>query len=279
MAAWNSLHLVAEGSMSGGVDDSGGASGPNAAGRVAALTWRAAAALADVVMPPVCVACQAPLALHDALCPTCWGQIDFIGAPLCDRLGIPMPFDTGGAMVSAAAVANPPDYDRARAVAEFRGTLQKLIHRFKYSDRHDGRVLFGRWMASAGAALLADCDVIVPIPLNRWRLLGRRYNQSAILANEVSRLTSVVVAPMALARVRPTVRQVGLSIGERQANVAGAFQVPKSARAVVEGRRVLLMDDVITTGATCNSAARALKAAGARQVDVLALAVVSHTVS
>jgi ComF family protein len=233
----------------------------------------------NLIVPPVCLACHVPLVDHDALCAGCWGQIDFIRPPLCDRLGIPLPFDGGDIMVSAAAVADPPQYDRARAVGAFGGTLQKLIHGFKYSDRHDGRRLFGRWLASAGGDLLADCDVIIPVPLNRWRLLQRRFNQSAILANEVSRRTGVRFAPLALTRVKQTKSQVGLTILERQQNVANAFIVPPRWKAAIVGRRVLLIDDVITTGSTCNAAARALRAAGAARVDVLALALVTHSVA
>ena len=243
-----------------------------------AFAYDAARSVADTIVPPVCLGCHAPLAVHDALCAPCWGQIEFIGTPLCDRLGIPLPFETGGAMISAAAVANPPDYDRARAVAAFTGTLQKLVHGFKYSDRHDGRRLFGRWLTAAGAALIADADVLVPIPLNRWRLLNRRFNQSAILANEVARLTGVAVSPLALERVKKTTSQVGLTRVERRANVAGAFRVPPAFVATIAGARVLLIDDVITTGATVNAAARALTKAGAAYVDVLALALVTHPV-
>lgn len=239
----------------------------------------AARAISDVVIPPVCVSCHTPLSSHDCLCAPCWGAIDFIRAPLCDRLGIPLPFDTGGAMISAAASANPPNYDRARAVAAYSGTIQKLIHGFKYSDRHDGRRLFGRWLVTAGSILIEEADVIVPVPLNRWRLLHRRFNQAAILANEVARRTSKPVAALALERVKATTSQVGLTTAERQKNVAAAFRVPSSQRDQILDRRVLLIDDVLTTGATCNSAARTLKSAGASSVDVLALAIVTHTVS
>ena len=235
--------------------------------------------LSDVIVPPVCLACHAPLSVHDALCAPCWGTIDFIGAPLCNRLGMPLNFDTGRTMVSAAAGANPPDYHRARAVAAYSGTIQKLIHGFKYSDRHDARRLFGRWLTSAGEGLIADCDIVVPIPLNRWRLLHRRFNQSAILSLEVSRLSGVGVALMGLERHKPTASQVGLTTAERSANMSNAFRVPAAQRAVISGRRILMIDDVITTGATSNAAARALLKAGAAQVDVLALAMVTHTVS
>jgi ComF family protein len=165
-------------------------------------------------------------------------------------------------------------YDRARAVAVFSSGMQELIHGLKYSDRHDGRRLFGRWLVAAGAELLADADVLVPVPLNRWRLLSRRFNQSALLAQEVARLSGVDYAPLALSRVRATASQVGMTREERRRNVTGAFAVPARAVGQVAGRRIVLVDDVITTGATVQAAARVLKAAGAARVDVLALAVV-----
>ncbi len=226
----------------------------------------------DTIFPPVCLGCEARLDAHNALCPACWRTIDFIRPPLCDCLGIPMPYDTGGPMLSAAAVAAPPDYDRARAVARYDGLMRDLIHDFKFRETHDARALFGRWMSEAGAALIAECDVIVPVPLARWRLLTRRFNQSQILAAEIAKRTGKPVAPFSLIRVRTTKNQVGLSRNERRRNVAGAFAVPQSQIGSVAGKSVLLIDDVVTTGATAPSAARALKKAGAARVDVLALA-------
>ena len=242
--------------------------------RVGALR-RAAAAIADLLVPPLCLACHRRLSTHDALCPSCWSGIDFIRAPLCDRLGLPMPYDTGAPMISAAAAANPPDYGRARAVARFDKVMRALIHDLKFHDRHDARRLFGRWLAQAGAELLADADLIVPVPLTRTRLLSRRFNQSAILAHEVARVAHVKVEPLALLRVRASKPQVGLSREQRRRNVAGAFAVAPSRRAAICGARIVLVDDVITTGATAEACARCLKRAGAARVDVLALALVA----
>jgi ComF family protein len=179
-------------------------------------------------------------------------------------------------MVSAAAVANPPAYDRARAVAHFSGSMRSLIHQLKYADRHDGRALFGRWLAQAGRELLEGADLIVPVPLTRWRLLSRRYNQAAILAREVSRLTRVPADALVLQRTRFARTQVGLTHDQRRRNVAGAFEVLRARRHRVVGRNVLLVDDVITTGATAEACARALKRAGAARVDVLALARITN---
>jgi ComF family protein len=231
-------------------------------------------ATCDFIVPPVCLGCQKPLGSHDCLCAACWCQITFIRAPLCDRLGWPMPFDTGGLMVSAQASAEPPDYDRARAVAKFNGLMRPLVHGLKYSDRHDARRLFGTWMTAAGADLLADADLIMPVPLHRWRLLSRRFNQSAIIAGEIARVSGIALDQRILERVKATPQQVNMTRDQRRLNMSGAFKVAAGRGAEIEGKRVVLIDDVITTGATVNACARALKRAGATRVDVLALGLV-----
>jgi ComF family protein len=230
-------------------------------------------------MPPLCLVCHRRLDAHDALCATCWRQIAFIRPPLCDRLGLPMPFaGTGRPLISAAAAARPPVYDRARAVAVFdrEGILRDMIHALKYADRHDARRLFGRWLEEAGRDLLADAHLVVPVPLTRWRLVRRQFNQSAELAGALSQRTGVPAHPLVLLKTRTTPPQVGLTAAQRRRNVRGAFAVAPRRRRLVEGRHVLLVDDVITTGATVEACARALKAAGAVRVDVLALGLVTE---
>lgn len=233
---------------------------------------RAAIALADIVMPPVCVACQSHVDRHHTLCPACWSGVAFIRAPLCDRLGIPLPFDTGGTMVSAAALANPPDFDRARSAAFHAGTIRRLIHGMKYLDRGESLRLLASWLHSAGTELLADADLIVPVPLARSRLLARRFNQSAELARLLSKRSGVPYDWRVLKRRRATPSQVGMTRAQRRLNVAGAFVVPARQKLSVAGRRIVLVDDVLTTGATVEACARALKRAGAARVDVLTLA-------
>lgn len=237
---------------------------------------RGLAACADVIVPPCCLVCRTPLGQHHLLCAACWREVLFIRPPLCDVLGIPLPFDTGKRTVSAAAVARPPAYDRARAVAHFSGAMRTLIHQFKYADRHDAVALFGRWLAEAARELQPGIDVIAPVPLTRLRLLARRFNQAAVLAQALSRQTGLPVDPGLLRRARFTKTQVGLTHDQRLRNVAGAFRVPRGRQAWLQGRRVLLVDDVITTGATVEACARALKRAGAVRVDVLALGLVTN---
>jgi ComF family protein len=229
------------------------------------------ASLADLLLPPVCIVCRTRIGGHGLLCGDCWARIDFIAPPICARLGVPLPYDTGEPCLSAAAIAEPPVYDRARAVARYSSTMQDLIQSFKYGDRHEGLPLFGRWLATAGAELLADADLIVPVPLYRSRLWARRFNQSALLARAVGRLTGVPVDCFLLGRVKRTPSQVGLTAAQRRRNVAGAFRV-SGARAHLRGKRIVVVDDVITTGATADACARTLKRAGAARIDILALA-------
>ena len=251
------------------------ASGPGTGGLARSLR-RVLAACADLFVPPCCVVCRVRIGAHHLLCATCWREVNFIRPPLCDVLGIPLPFDTGERTVSAGAVAHPPAYDRARAVAHYSGAMRTLVHQLKYADRHDARALFGRWLAEAGRDLLPGADVIVPVPLSRLRLLLRHFNQAAVLAGELSRQSGVRMDPLVLRRTRSTPSQVGMTRDQRRRNVAGAFAVPPQRRAAIEGRNVLLVDDVITTGATAEACARTLKRAGAARVDVLALALVTN---
>ena len=206
------------------------------------------AALADIFLPPVCISCRARVGADGLLCGACFVSIDFIAPPICARLGVPLPYDAGEAALSAAAIARPPVYDRARAAARYSETMRALVQSFKYGDRHEGLKLFGHWLAKAGAELLADTDLIVPVPLYPARLWWRRFNQSAMLAREVARLTGLPAECFSLKRVRPTASQVGLTADQRRRNVRGAFKVDRTRRDRIRGRNVVVMNDVITTG-------------------------------
>lgn len=236
----------------------------------------AAGVLADLALPAQCLACQRPVARLGGLCPACWGTMKLIEKPYCPRLGIPFAYDLGPEVLSAEAIASPPPFDRARAVAAFDDVARELVHGLKYRDRMELAGWMGAWMARAGAELCDDCDVVVPIPLHRWRLWFRRFNQSAALAKAVAQASGLPVVPMALKRVRATAQQVGLSATERDRNVRGAFRVPAQQKTAIAGRRVLVIDDVLTTGATVNAATRALLRGGAAAVDVLVFARVVH---
>ena len=228
----------------------------------------------DLVYPPACLCCRGAVGAHRALCSTCWGQINFIEKPFCDRLGTPFAYDLGiEGLLSPEAMANPPVYTRGRAVARFAdGPVRQLVHRLKYHDRMELAEPLGTWMARAGGELLEAADLLIPVPLHRRRLMWRQFNQAQALATAVGRACGKPVEPFALRRVKHTTPQVGLSRAQRASNMQGAFAVPNEAKPLVEGRAIVLIDDVLTSGATINAAARALLRAGAARVDVLVFA-------
>jgi ComF family protein len=229
-------------------------------------------ALVGTVYPPACIACGGATAEAHSLCARCWSGIRFIERPFCERLGTPFPVDYGGPLLSPAAMADPPVFERARAVARYDEPVQALVHRLKYGDRLELATPMARMMTRAGAELLADADFMVPVPLHRWRLWRRRFNQAVALSAGISAAARVPCDSFVLARVKPTQSQVGLTKAQRQENLQGAFRVLDEAKAPLKGKRVLLVDDVLTTGSTANAAARALLRGGARAVDVLAFA-------
>jgi ComF family protein len=238
---------------------------------------KAGAAALDLLYPPVCLACRRAIGAHGALCPTCWSAMRFIERPFCERLGTPFETDLAasesGRIVSAAALADPPVFARARAVARFEdGPARQLVHRLKYGDRVELAEPMGRWMARAGAELLGDADLLIPVPLHRLRLAHRRFNQSAFLARTIGAISAVPVRTDLLVRSKPTPPQVGLTRRLRAMNVQGAFQVATEKKIELTDRRVVLVDDVMTSGATMNAAARILLRAGAKQVDALVFA-------
>jgi ComF family protein len=245
--------------------------------RASALT-RVAAALrstvgiaVDVALPRLCPGCREPVG-DAGLCAPCWSKLSFIARPYCERLGIPFAFDGGPGLISMEAIADPPAYQRARAAVRYDDVARTLVHAFKYGDRLDLAPTLGRWMANAGRELLADADALVPVPLHWRRLWTRRFNQSALLAEIIGKNAGVPVAHGALKRVKATPQQVGLTQAERASNMQGAFRVLPEGKATVAGRKLVLVDDVLTSGATVDACARMLLRAGAANVDVLVFA-------
>lgn len=226
----------------------------------------------DVALPPLCPACRGVLGEGGGLCGSCWSKLSFIAPPLCARLGTPFGYDPGPGVLSTEAIDDPPAFGRARAAVRYDDVAGALVHALKYGDRLDLAPTMGRWMAQAGRELIADADAIVPVPLHWRRLWARRFNQAAALGRVIAQASSLPVVDDALKRQRSTRQQVGLTRADRATNVQGAFEVPEGRRAAVDGRRLLLIDDVLTSGATVDSATRALLRAGAAQVDVLVFA-------
>jgi ComF family protein len=228
----------------------------------------------DLVYPPQCVACSKAIDEPHGLCATCWGQIRFIARPFCERLGTPFAVDLGGPLLSPAAMADPPVYRRARVAAAYDGPAGEMVRRLKFGDQMPIAIPMARMMMQAGGELLADAALIVPVPSHRWRLLKRRFNQSALLAGKIGEASHIPMMDDVLIRHRNTAPQTRLTKAQRQHNVSGSFTVPAHQRHQIEGKNVLLVDDVITTGSTANAASRVLLRAGAASVDVLAFAMV-----
>jgi ComF family protein len=206
-----------------------------------------------------------------------WSQIRFIAEPLCDGCGAPFEYDIGERC--AVCLAKPRAFARARAACLYDEASRGLILKLKHADRTDLAGLFVNWISRSAADLLAQADAVVPVPLHRWRLLGRRYNQAAEIARPLARRAGTAYLPDALVRARHTDSQGGKSGSGRRRNVAGVFEVAAPRRRQIEGRRILLVDDVLTTGATAEACARALLKAGASAVDLAVAARVRETPS
>lgn len=232
---------------------------------------RAARAALDAILPPQCLSCKAATNEPGTLCAPCWRAIQFLAPPFCARCGFPFEYDSGKDALCGACSRLSPAFDRARAVLRYDDSSRGLILAFKHADKIHAAPAFGRWMARAGAGLLAEGSIVVPVPLHWTRLFRRRYNQAALLALALARETGLRAAPDLLIRRRATPSQGRLGAAARRRNVAGAFAVRPRGRDLIDGRRVLLVDDVLTTGATVDACARALKRAGADAVDVLVL--------
>jgi ComF family protein len=227
---------------------------------------------ANLVLPPTCAGCGGAVADSHALCARCWSTMRFIEPPLCPVYGTPFAHDLGENIVSAEALADPPPFRRARSAAVYGDVARRLVHQLKYHDRPHVAEMMATAMVRAGRRIIGDDTLVVPVPLYRWRLWRRQFNQAALLAAGVAKLAGVQHDPMVLTRIKPTGSQVGLTLVQRKENVRGAFRVPDAMRARIAQREILLIDDVYTSGATVKAATRALIRAGASAVDVLTFA-------
>ncbi len=243
------------------------------AGRRLAVVARGAV---DIALPPRCLSCGVVLADEAGLCAACWPRIDFIADPMCACCGLPFDIPAGADNLCGACAAEPPPFAAARAVFRYDDLSRDLVLGFKHADKLHGAKAYARWMAGVGGELVSASDAILPVPLHWRRLFARRYNQAQILAASLGKAVDLPVLADAIRRRRPTPSQGRLTRRQRQRNVAGAFVVPTARRRLVAGRRLLLVDDVMTTGATLGAVCRTLRRAGAAEVRALVLARVVH---
>ena len=233
---------------------------------------RAAMVALAAVLPPRCLGCGEPVADLGTLCAPCWSRLSFLAPPVCAACGIPFEYDAGAGAICGACAARRPAWGAARSALIYDEASRGLILALKHGDRTDSAPALAGWMAAAGRDMLTAADIVAPVPLHRWRLLSRRFNQSALLAHGVAARAGRGCLPDLLIRRRRTPSQGRLSASARQRNVAGAFRVNPARAESLPGKRVVLIDDVQTTGATAESCARTLLLGGAVAVDVLTLA-------
>ncbi|MFT3690572.1 ComF family protein [Paenirhodobacter sp.] len=230
-----------------------------------------------VLFPPRCIGCGAPVGTDFGLCGECWRETGFITGLACDCCGAPLPGEDDSAICDEC-LHTPRPWKRGRAAIRYAGTGRKLVLAFKHGDRLDLARPLGEWLARAVAPIIEEGMVVAPVPLHRLRLLKRRYNQSALLARQIGRSARIPHIPDLFERIRATPSQEGKDREERFANLSGALRVNPRRVPEILGRPVLIVDDVLTSGATLAAATEAALAAGASHVHVAALARVSRDV-
>lgn len=234
--------------------------------------------LLDLVLPPRCVVSGEIVSAQGMSAPHVWRGLDFISAPFCQRCGEPFAYEIEGALTCAECLDTPPPYQAARSALAYNDTAKDLLLSFKHGDQIHAVRSFIPWLMQSGAPLLAHADLLIPVPLHYWRLVKRRYNQAALIADVLGKEAGLPVRKLVLQRTRPTPSQGHLSRADRAANVKGAFTVPINKVPYIKDKHVILVDDVMTTGATLAQCATVLLRSGARRVDCLTVArALKHT--
>ena len=226
----------------------------------------------NLIFPPQCLNCKGRVPTHGTLCQPCWQAVQFISDPMCDACGLPFDYDIGSEALCGDCIIELPPYRKCRSAFRYDEHSRKLITRFKYSDQTQLAKIYGGWLTNAGKELLANADVIIPVPLHYFRFISRRFNQSALLADVISKKSDIKHCSNAMIRTRHTKQQTGLTKNQRKDNVRNAFSVNKKHLPLIKDKNILLIDDVFTTGSTIEQCTKTLLKAGAMQVFVLTLA-------
>lgn len=226
-----------------------------------------------LLYPPQCISCAAAVTSDFGLCGDCWRETPFVGGLVCDQCGVPLPGAESEERVlcdDCLTIARP--WGQGRAALLYRDNARRIVLALKHADRMDLARPAAGWMLKSARPILQPGMLVVPVPLHWLRLLRRKYNQAALLSKAMARSAGLEHCPDALIRHRSTGTQEGRTRDGRFSNLVGAFSVPKRRQTLVEDRDILLVDDVMTSGATFAAATEALFSAGARSVSVVALA-------
>jgi len=226
----------------------------------------------DQVIPPICLSCRISVGGAASLCSTCWTSLSFVSEPSCQTCGLPFDLEDQASLYCGPCLKKTPPYSRMRSALVYDDTSRSMILGFKHGDQLEACPIFAKWLAATDPSLFNGIDILTAVPLHWQRLLKRRYNQSAMLSNELARLTNLKSIPDLLTRARNTQSQGHLTRIQRRANVRGAFSPNTRYKKLIEGKRILLIDDVLTTGATVEACCQRLNNAGASEVRVLTLA-------
>lgn len=230
----------------------------------------------DTILPPRCVVTGDMVDRQGMISPDVWSKLSFIADPKCACCGFPFDFEVEEGSLCASCIDYPPKFETARAALKYDDISRDMVLGFKHGDKLHAAKAFVPWLKMAGADILADADMLIPVPLHHWRLVKRRYNQSAVIAHALSKETNIPVVVDGLQRTRATPPQGHLSSKERFKNVKHAFAVNEKHLEALRGKTVVLIDDVYTTGATVNECTKVLLKAGALRVHVLTLARVAR---
>lgn len=233
---------------------------------------KAAKHILDIIYPPRCISCGSGVHENGNICSICWGDINFISDPQCHICGFPFDFQAGEKALCGGCMKDKPYFAKARAVFIYDDASSHMVTSFKYSDRIESRAFYARWMGRVGAQMLQEADYIVPVPLHYRKLLLRKYNQAALLAIELKKSFGTKMLVNGLVRRKYTISQAGFNRRLRFKNISGVFKINPKFIADIKDKNILLVDDVITTGATANECAKILLKAGAARVEVLTLA-------
>lgn len=243
----------------------------NASAKTKNLLSKGSQILLNIFFPALCAGCNEPVDTPGSLCADCWPKMTFIGPPFCAQCGHPFDYEISAEMLCGNCLAHPPSFNRSRSVLKYDDFSKGMVLAFKHADRTDKTPVFAKWMTRSAGDILSSKVLVVPVPLHPTRLLKRRYNQSALLAQSIGKISNSRVIPDLLLRTRATPSQGGKSPTGRVRNVQGAFKIHPRWKQKIKGEHILLIDDVYTTGATVSACSACLLKNGAAQVDVLTL--------